>query len=212
MQMARVVSMKKNGGNVTVTPLQIEALEELIPEDGILSYDGTTADPVKNTFRTQVLLSDFGKYWKLYMSLMKQNPMEYLLAWEDMIFPYWNMQANEYRSLAYLYTVSHQNNWGISPANLFERYNSYLRERVDTTEYKLLTRPETCLWLLVLLSGFAIARGRKGLFLSILPLALYFGTILLGPVALLRYLYPLTLATPLLFGMFFSKNDSLPES
>lgn len=211
-QMARVVSTKQNGGNVMVTPLQIETLEELIPEEGILSYTNTTADPVKNNFRTQVLLSDFGKYCKLYISLMKQNPMEYLLAWEDMIFPYWNMQANEYRSLAYLYTVSHQNNWGISPANLFEKYDFYLRERVDTSEYKLLTRPETCLWLMVLLSGFAIARGRKGLFLSILPLALYFGTILLGPVALLRYLYPLTLATPLLFGMFFSKNDSLPES
>lgn len=205
-QMARVVSAKLNGGNADATPLQIETLEELIPREGILSYSYTSADPVKSYFRTDVLLSDFGKYGKLYLSLMKQNPMEYLLAWNDMFFPYWDMASNDYRNLAY--TASYKNNWEIYPASLSEKYDSFLRERIDAPEYHILTRPESCLWLLALLSGFAIALRRKGLFVSILPLALYFGTILLGPVALLRYLYPLTLATPLLFGMFFSKYNS----
>ena len=39
--------------------------------------------------------------------------------------------------------------------------------------------------------------------LAMMPAALYFGTLLLGPVALLRYLYPLLLCQPLFWGMCF---------
>ena len=57
-------------------------------------------------------------------------------------------------------------------------------------------------------AGMLAAMLVSSLVLGVVPLGLYFGTAILGPVALLRYLYPLTLATPLLFGMVFQRKEA----
>lgn len=205
-QIARVCSAYAIGGDVNVTPEQYMTASELIYPEAFLMYVPDAADTVKNYFRTEVLNEDFGKYLSLYISLGLQNPREYLLAWVDLIRPYWDMTSNEYKGLTISYTFPDMNHWDIAHAELFQPYFFLLYDKISAPKYNLLWRPETCLWLLAALPGLAVVRKRKRLFLTTLPLGLYLATTLLGPVALLRYLFPLTLATPLLLGMLFQRK------
>lgn len=212
-QMARVCSAWASSGGVgdNLTQEQYEIVTELIPPEGMEVYIADTVDQVKFYFRTEVLAEDFGKYFSNYVEIGRRNPREYLLAWVDLIRPYWDMTSNAYKGLAFSYTFSEKNRWGIQRAEqsgIFERFFQFLYSVFEAPRYNVLWRPETCLWLLAALPGLALARKRKALFLAAAPLGLYFGTAILGPVALLRYLYPLTLATPLLIGMVFSPRGS----
>lgn len=207
-QMALAGYSYLNGNRTQITREQMEILNQIIPPEGLLAYEETTADPVKNYFQTDALKKNLMTYIKNYISIGLQNPHEYLYAWLYLIHPYWEPSDNSYKSLTYSYTFTELNQWGIQYTPKFDRYYNTLVDKLYDTDEKLHNRPDLCLWLLAGLSGFAIARGRKKLFLGILPLAFYLGTMVLGPVALLRYLYPLTLATPLLLCLFFLPSRS----
>ena len=206
-QAARVCYLYQEGEDVSVTPEEYETVTRVIPQEGIQSYLSDVADDVKSHFRTDVLLSDPGKYLSAYFSLGWKNPREYLNAWVYLIHSYWDMGSAEYRALAVRHTFPELNHWGIANRGYMENYFERLYEKITAMEIPLFQRPDSVIWLLAALSGLAIARRRKGILAAILPLGLYFGTILLGPVALLRYLFPLTLATPMVFGMFFQRNS-----
>lgn len=212
-QMARLCSawLADGGESGSITPEQYQITAELIAPEGIQMYLPDTADNVKLYFRTDVLSQDFGKYFSNYIAMGRKNPYEYLMAWVDLIRPYWDMTSNEYKGLAFYYTFPERNRWGIErsgDSGPLGKLFSLLYSIVEAPAYGLFWRPETCLWILAALPGLAIARKRKNLFIGILPLGLYFGTAVLGPVALLRYLFPLTMATPLLLGMLFQTGTS----
>lgn len=210
-QMGRVASMyvSGEGAGVDITPEQYEITAELIAPEGIVSYLPNSADNVKSYFRTELLTQDFGKYFSNYIAMGMQNPREYLMAWVELIAPYWNMNCNANKVIAFEATFPSLNSWEIhrrSDNVLADRIYAYLYRAVTISKTGILQRPEVCLWILALLPGLALATKRKKMFLSILPLGLYLGTTILGPVALLRYLFPLTMATPLLLGMLFQRR------
>lgn len=102
--------------------------------------------------------------------------------------------------------------WGIwsLDCNLFPHifllafYDYLVGKFYSEKSYTFYARPDVCLWLLAALAGLSAAGVRRKVFLGILlPFGLYFIGILLGPVALMRYLYPLMLSTPMLFGALF---------
>lgn len=206
-QAARVCLLYQEGEDVSVTPEEYETVTRVIPQEGIQSYISDSADNVKSHFRTDVLLTDLGKYISAYFSLGWKNPREYLNAWVYLVHPYWDMGSGEYRALAIRHTFLELNHWGIDNKGYMENYLEKLYNKITAMENPLFQRPDSVIWLLAALSGLAIARRRKGILAAILPLGLYFGTILLGPVALLRYLFPLTLSTPMVFGMLFQRNS-----
>ncbi|MCM1063120.1 MAG: DUF6020 family protein [Eubacterium sp.] len=182
--------------------LGVEALES--------EYDPLCVDFPKERFRTAVFKSDPKKYISLYFRLGTKYPSVYLKAIKYLILPYWYMDENIYHDseLAYDYTFSELNHWGIQLQYLkkLHPYRIWLRGKVNTLRFPLWRHPGLCIWLLTALSGWMIARKEKRGLLKILPLSLYFVGILLGPVALLRYLYPLMLTTPLLFGLMFRRE------
>ena len=77
---------------------------------------------------------------------------------------------------------------------------------MEAEHYFLLLQPGISIWLMALGIGISICRKNGKILLCIFPVAIYFIGILLGPMALLRYLYPMMLATPLLFGILFGKT------
>lgn len=205
-QLAYVGSLYLNGGQVSMTPEQYAAVSELILPEGILSFTSESADPAKFYFQTDLLLENPGKYLRLYLELGVQNPGEYLHAWRNLIYPYWFEGANI--GFTFCYTFPEYNHWEVSRNSLFPLYYDHLVRKAlkmsadanfGNLSEKLLWRPEICLWLLAGLLGCSIA-GNRRLLLGILPFLLYFLTMILGPVALLRYIYPLMIATPLLLG------------
>ena len=210
-QMARLCSLWMAGGgdNLVLTREQYDTVTELIAPEGIQAFLPDTVDNVKYVFRTDVLEKDFKRYFSNYVAMGLQNPREYLLAWVELIRPYWDMTSNEYKGLAFYYSFPERNRWGIlreEQGGFFGKVFAFLYNVIQSSECNFFWRPETCLWILAALPGLAVARKRKSLFLSVLPLGLYFGTALLGPVALLRYLFPLAMATPLLLGMLFQRE------
>ena len=213
-QMARLCSLWMAGGgdNLVLTREQYDTVTELIAPEGIQAFVPDTVDNVKYVFRTDVLEKDFKRYFSNYVAMGLQNPREYLLAWVELIRPYWDMTRNEYKGLAFYYSFPERNRWGIQreeQGGFFGKVFSFLYNVIQSSECNFFWRPETCLWILAALPGLAVARKRKSLFLSVMPLGLYFGTALLGPVALLRYLFPLTMATPLLLGMLFGREAAI---
>lgn len=205
MQQAACVAWRYlNGEDAVMTPEQLGVLEWAIPAEGIGAFQYETADPVKSYFYTEGLRKDLPRHIQNYLEIGARNPGVYLDAWGFLVRPYWNMKYNKYRMLMVTGTFPELNRWNIREAGLWEGYRIYLMENVEFLGEKplsFLVRPEYCLWILALLLGLVIDKGDKGLFLGILPFVLYFGTMLLGPMALCRYLFPLTLGTPLLLGL-----------
>lgn len=189
-----------------LTDKQMSLAEEVITLDGYASYIPSTADGVKNYFNTSELTDNFSEHLTNYIQLGIAYPAEYLQAWEWLVEDYWKLNTGDYRALAVSYTFEELNTYGIEHADLFNSYYRNLSKSVLTYDVSLLQTPGLCLWLMVLLVGIDLYKRNKLRTLVLVSYILYFGTILLGPVALIRYLYPITIATPLLLGLIF-KNE-----
>lgn len=188
-------------GEETVTEEQLRTVEEVIPEEFILKWYALSADPVKSGFKTAELEKNFFRHFKNYFQIGLQNPDIYVSAFYFMIFPYWDMSYNEFRELLYSYTFPEHNEWGIEGNSIFRSYQIFLTDRIDAESIPFWTQPAPILWCMVALTGIAIGRRKKYLFIGGVTPILYFGTVLLGPQALLRYAYPLLLTMPLIFCM-----------
>ncbi|MBQ7774774.1 MAG: hypothetical protein IJ379_02545 [Lachnospiraceae bacterium] len=189
----------------SLTEEQMSTLLEIIPLEGIKAYDPSKADSVKDTFMTEMLFKDFGKHLRNYIDIGLQNPSKYVQAWKWLIHWYWDTSENTVKGLTISYTFPQMNRWEIKHSNLFPAYYQRLTAVAQSSDLLLYERTEICLWVMVILSVVAATKRNRKLMLLMMPLVLYFGTTLLGPVALIRYLYPLSISTPLLFSMLFAK-------
>ncbi len=192
---------------VNITPQQLDAIHELIPEETLTVFLRDTVDLVKADFRTEVYLEDTSRYLSLYLAVGRQNPGIYIRAFRDLVLPYFDMSRSTRRLLSLEETFPGLSHLRISRSNLFPAYFAYLEDRIGTEHYGFILQPGLSVWLAFLGIGVAINRKNNKILLCILPLMLYFIGILLGPMALLRYLYPMMMATPLLFGICFWKKE-----
>ena len=123
-----------------------------------------------------------------------------------MILPYFDMTQSMRRDLSLTETFPEISHLRISRYDLFPAYYTFLENRIETDHYFLLMQPGISVWLMVIGTGISINRKNRKILLCILPIAIYFIGLLLGPMALLRYLFPMMLATPLLLGILFWKE------
>lgn len=209
IQQMAAVAYASQEGKTTLSEEDLDSLGELFTDIVMTEYDPYSADYPKSCFRTEAFKDNPGKYISLYFRLGTQNPDLYQDAFKSLILPYWHMEKNPFRKLAYSYTFPELNQWNIRPQYFSQlaRYQSWLIDEIETPYFPFWRQPGLCIWLLAALSGLMIARKEQRGLLKLLPIFLYFAGILLGPVALLRYLYPVMLTVPLLFGMLFKKRN-----
>lgn len=191
---------------VNITPEQIASIEELIPEEALEVFLRDTVDLVKAEFDTETFRKDPRKYISLYLSVGRQNPGIYIRAFRDMVLPYFDMTKSARRSLSLEETFPEFSHLRISGYGLLPSFYAFLESQMEAEHYFLLLQPGISIWLMALGIGISICRKNGKILLCIFPIAIYFIGILLGPMALLRYLYPMMLATPLLFGILFGKT------
>lgn len=189
-----------------ITQEQLNAIQEIIPVEALEVFLYDTVDFVKAAFDTETFSEQPGKYISLYLSVGKQNPSVYAHAFRDMVLPYFDMTQSKRRDLSLVETFPDISHLRITRYELFPAYYAFLEERVETESYFLIMQPGISIWLMVIGIGISFHRKNKNIALCILPIALYFIGLLLGPMALLRYLFPMMLATPLLFGILFWKE------
>lgn len=193
--------LTENSGEISENQLQI--MEEIIPVNYILAWDPVSADPVKNGFDTEEFTTHFRRHLTNYVQIGLQNPGVYVETFQNMVAAYWDMNGSEARLLACINTFPELNTWGIEQKSILGFYRGKLMNWGFVDEIPFWNQPAVSIWCMAALAGVAYGRRKKAVFIGSLPAILYFGTVLLGPVALLRYMYPLLLAEPLLVGMLF---------
>lgn len=202
-QMAFVCKLYMQQEAVNLTPDEFQKFTLLIDAKYLENYRQDISDPVKSYFNTAVLKEDLPGYVKLYFSIGVKNPGYYLMAMRNMIYPYWDMTLSQFRYLCVENTFPHvSTKWGIEQTSLFPSYKACITDFILNTlgnKSSVITwlfQPGISIWILTALLGIAIAQNNKIILMGTLIPFLFFGTILLGPVALYRYIFPLMLATP----------------
>ena len=193
-----------------ITKEQLSTIQELIPVEALEVFLYDTVDLVKAVFDTEVFSENPGKYISLYLTVGRQNPSIYARAFRDMVLPYFDMTKSGRRLLSLSETFPEISHLRISRYDLFPAYYAFLENQIEAEHYYLILQPGISIWLMVLCAAVSIERKSKKILLCILPIALYFAGLLLGPMALLRYLFPMMLATPLLFGILFWDESAVP--
>lgn len=205
-----------------LTEEELASIHELISEDYVQRYNPRISDPVKNGFKTSALMKSPFKYLKTYLAVGIKCPDIYLDAflelslgnwYPDMIYPdeETGHQYIEYEDWTQAYENTRRSEKQLIPAR--ESKLPTLDEWLTT--YSLdVTQQEVPVLSMLISSGFMffviVASGAAAIYfkkyrklLTVLLLLGLWGTIMLGPIALFRYSYPLMVCTPfLLYDMW----------
>lgn len=206
-QLAAVCSASVcNTEPANITTQQLDTVQEILPVESWDTFQQDTADPMKAFFDTEAFSKDSEKYISLYLTVGSQNPGIYIRAFRNLVLSYLDMGRSVRRGLALEETFPGISHLTISRYGLFPKYYSFLEKQLQKKNYFPPMQPGISIYLIVIGTGVSIERKSKKMLLCILPAALYFCGLLLGPIALLRYLFPMMLTTPLLFGILFWKE------
>lgn len=206
-QLAEVMYLDENGtGRVELTEEERTALKKLLPDEETLLYgfNQSNADSPKAIFDETLLKSDLPGYLKIYLSVGSKNRAVYRDAWIYLVHPYFLMNDNEDRALMLydflsLYFEEDELDISATPQYLLF-YRQYLDNAVRD-DVRWYHEPIIAFLLLGLLMGRIIAEKNNKLFAGSLLAVIYFAGIMMAPVALMRYTYPLMLSMPLFLGM-----------
>ena len=183
-------------------------------------YDAGISDPVKATFNTELYRTDSAAFFKLWARVGVQCPQSYVDAFLRLTVGWWypDMPYPD-RSAQHPYFEYH--NTGIDGDWLLLKrttpeclkwlsrlyiglaYNaSYQRVPV----LSLIASAGLAAWLMLAFIGWAVYRRQYRMLLPAALLLGLWGTLLLGPVVLLRYAYALLMCEPLLLCLMMDKK------
>ncbi len=213
-QMALVCKLYQEGQPVNLTQEEFDKFTLVVDQKYLKDYSLIDADKIKSHFNTHIMKEDLSGYMLLYISVGLRNPGYYLTAFRGMILTYWDMSINPVRILTFDNTFPEvSEKYGISQESLLPEYRDYLTDYITNRMSEKLPviswflQPGICIWLMSALLGLAIAKKDKAVFVAVMAGMLFLGTLLLGPIALLRYIYPLMLFIPWLLGLLCEKVE-----
>lgn len=162
-------------------------------------YNSRFADPIKVIFDTDTLLSSPRKYVKLYLKLFAKYPNEYVDAFCAMTFGEWYPWGHLPDSIArgdYFAILDEA-----KCTNSTALYGVLARICKDSTYQKIpilhfFFEVGAIIWVYIWLMGRMVIKKNRELWCLIVPLWAYYGTVLLGPVSLFRYMYPMLICLP----------------
>lgn len=184
----------------------------LMDDEAWKKYEPHKSDAIKNEFRTDVFEENLLDYMKLWIKLGIRHPSQYLNAFFNLTYGYWYPNdvlpdTTTYRKYIEVYTGGDVTFDSKLP-RLLEFWEDFGMESSyqKLPGLSMLFSPAFYLWILLFLSTVSIYTGQYKFLTALLPPAALFLTLLLGPVALLRYLYPIILCTPVICAVY--ANDS----
>lgn len=205
-QLARVAYYAKD----QLTEEEYAQICEIIPEERLSSYTSRIADPIKNHLRADVFEENPGRYIKLWIKLGLKFPGVYIDSflsnnfgfwYPDMAFPdppAWHPYLEFKNAVTPTFKVVKMETK--SPALLkFYQDIAYNTVHQKIPVVSMLFSPGFSFWLLFIYLLAVLYFKKYRLLLPGLYLFLLWGTLLLGPVVLLRYVYPLMITTPCLW-------------
>lgn len=213
-QIARV--WNKNPSSITEEEKNI--ITRIIPVEYLEQYDEYSADPVKSGFNSQAFTKNMLKFLNIWINLGLKNPVIYLESFFCGAYQYWYIGPRLYCYDGVFYDGSFMDaqydTLKITRHTLLPVYDEYLRNMSNGHDYNrfpvlsVVMNMAFPFWLMIIgISILMYMRKYKYISIFILPIG-YWGTCLLGPVAMLRYDLPLIVGIPLYIGIVLAvKRD-----
>lgn len=220
----QMIARAANLNRDELTDEEYKKICELIPEQYLKNYCSATADSVKNHFDTARFNEDKAGYIKLWAEIGLKCPGTYFDAMLATTYGFW------YPDMAYPdpeawhpYTEFKNTepldpNWVIIPTqSVCPRLLAlYQRIAYDTAHQRLpgismLFSPGFSFWTLLFSMLCMLYYKQRQLLQAPLLLFLLWGTLLLSPVVLLRYAYPIMVSMPAIFALMTAQTWTLPQ-
>lgn len=207
-QIARVITC---GGYLTEE--ETEMLGKVVDLDEIpLIYDESVSDPIKDELiltNRDYLQENLGEYARIWLSLGRRYPGEYLKAWVEQTKGYWNSGYEYYIYAEYV----KDNDFGIYMPRqsnivhkLVKAYFTFTRESVFFEPFQSIGLHT---WIMIILCFVNIVHKKQEAVLFV-PCFVIIGGLMLGaPVfSLFRYVYPIFTIFPFLMPVtLYGKYD-----
>ena len=205
-----------------------DVLLSFLSERALGTYEIRAADYMKSFFDNAEYDENSGAYWKLWAKMMVSHPMTYINAWLLTCYPYWYPFAviNPYRGHQmphFTYEDSSYFEYEVEPPG--ERHTlafgfiDKLYYKMSLTPFQQKTPIVSLLfsmgfyfWVWMYFAFYTITKRKLMVCLPLMPVFLTWLTLMLGPVALIRYMLILWYITPLLPVFFGHIYSSIAES
>lgn len=205
-----------------------EVLLSFLSERALGTYEIRAADYMKSFFNNAEYDENSGAYWKLWAKMMVSHPMTYINAWFLTCYLYWYPFAviNPYRGHQmphFTYEDSSYFEYEVEPPG--ERHTlafgfiDKLYYKMSLTPFQQKTPIVSLLfsmgfyfWVWMYFAFYTITKRKLMVCLPLMPVFLTWLTLMLGPVALIRYMLILWYITPLLPVFFGHIYSSIAES
>lgn len=204
---------------------EIELLYQLIPQEYLELYKPTVSDPVKTGFQQEVFKNHIAKYGRLWMEWGIKYPVTYiksfLLNTSDFWYP--NAVVDGYKKLPgksdyFDYQVDEPGT-EIILLPKFHEYYEKISSDAETSQKPfmfLILSPGWYFWIFLIVFSYIICYKKKQLIMPLMIVLLSWLTVLLGPMALVRYVLILFYAFPVFISMFVQTSRFMsivsPES
>ena len=214
----------------TQNPELAEVLEKYVARDRWDAYYAPLADTIKSTVNAGSYTDDHGQFLRDWMRMGRQYPNEFLDAFLELTRGYWFLDdfswaenlgyGTEKRyGVLFTYNSSEIEGYGsIEHQSKFPVLEKVLEKIVSGNcfnEWPVLSiffHGSLYSWSLFLLMAFCLYLKKYQCFqMSLLPF-LYFGTMLLGPVVQVRYLFPIMVILPVIAAVFASDKSGLQSN
>lgn len=195
------------------------ALFALIPEENVERYSSRLADVVKNNIDWDS--DDAAAFLKLWIKKMPSCLGSYLKAFFSLTNGFWypDLEYPDVRTYhEYIETgiKDIDENTVITRTELLPAAYQYYEgiasgERINNLPgLSLLFKPGIYAWILLGLAIIAAYKRQKKYRIPLCMMGLFWAILLLSPIALLRYAYPMMIAIPVLIGIILTP-DQMPD-
>lgn len=207
-----------------LSPETYALLDNYVTQECWESYNPPLADTIKaavqkTNMNERKSWDDMGRVFSAWVKIGLQYPNEYMDAFLDLTRGYWfpddtshaemlGVGLEERMGLLYTYNSAAEESLpGMRHISKFPWLENQLEKLLSANEYYRypvisgLFKPAFWCWLLLLCTVcFMYTRQRKKLLISLYPIC-YFATMLLGPTAIVRYIFPILLLAPVLLAL-----------
>jgi len=198
---------------------EINYLHEIVPKENWELYRSTVSDNIKSGFKEEILKEDPLKFFELWVRTGIKNPFTYvnsfLVGTVDFWYPFAVVDGYQdvYGKSSYFdYKVSEPGEGIILLPKFHNMYEaiSHDKETQKIPGMFLLLSPGWYLMIFLFVFLFMWREKRYETLMTLLPILLNFGTVLLGPIALVRYVLILFFVFPV-YGVWIKKKEGCGE-
>lgn len=212
--------------NNTLTLEELTQIQNYLELDIIWDqFNPRFADPTKDRLNNGNYDSNPAAFWKLWMQLGSEFPVDYTTAFLQLNIPYWYQGANPYDPYAqreYVETSLRSEKSGLTREEFLPvTYTFYSQFSIieDYDSIPFIIRWMFCLatpiWLMLACGAALLYQGNRCYIRCLIPLLLFWMTYLLGPVSNARYIFPFMALYPILISLPFTASEppaSVPHS